>query len=191
MENSNLFNKYLSGQHWKNHTTEYAERFLDFLIINNFKGILVDVGCGSGRDTNFFASKISEFQVIGMDCDFLEISLARENHPENVFLKRNIECCDFLDSSVGAFFMINVIHYVDQKKALSEIIRILEPNGYLFVHFNLEIIDVHGNVDYFQNKEEIFSLISGFKIRQAREIERVDYSPIEHVHKILELVLQK
>lgn len=191
MENTQLFKKYLSGQHWKSNTTQYAESFLDFLTENDFDGILVDVGCGSGRDTNFFASKISNFQVIGIDYNFDELSLAREAYPENVFLQRNIECSNFLDSSVRAFFMINVIHYVDQQKALTEIFRVLEPGGYLFVHFNLEIVDIYGNTDYSQSEEEILSLISKFKIKQMRRIERTDYLPVEHVHKILELVLQK
>jgi SAM-dependent methyltransferase len=37
--------------------------------------------------------------------------------------------------------MINVIHYVDKKKAIQEILRTLQPKGYFFIHFNIDITD--------------------------------------------------
>ena len=50
-----LFNKYSSGKHWESHPTAYAEHFAQFLKGKNFDGLIVDIGCGNGRDVDVFS----------------------------------------------------------------------------------------------------------------------------------------
>ncbi|MBI2669043.1 class I SAM-dependent methyltransferase [Candidatus Woesearchaeota archaeon] len=189
MRSQKLYQKYAHGRHWEKHPTIYAKRFAAFLKERNFNGLLVDVGCGNGRDVAFF-SKFG-FNASGIDYSEKEIALAKEKFPTLQFEVRNAENLKFKDNSVGAFFMINLIHYVNMEKALREVYRTLKSRGYFFTHFNISIIDKEGKVDYSHDLQDILKLVSKFKIICKKTFERVDLQPIEHTHKIIELILQK
>jgi len=189
MKEKVLYEKYNSGKHWENHPTIYAERFLDFLKERRFSGLLIDLGCGSGRDVNFFSK--NGLDVKGIDLDEKEISLAKKNFPEICFEIQDVEKLSFVDKSIDYIFMINVIHYLDKEKAIKEVYRTLKDGGYFFIHFNLEIKDNNDKIDYSQKEEEILSLVKDFKIIKKKIFKRVDTKPLKHTHKIMELVLQK
>jgi 2-polyprenyl-3-methyl-5-hydroxy-6-metoxy-1,4-benzoquinol methylase len=57
MKEQKLYDKYLDGRHRENHPTIYAERFIDFLKKNIFDALIVDIGCGDGRDVNAFSKE--------------------------------------------------------------------------------------------------------------------------------------
>lgn len=189
MKSKKLYQKYSGGKHWKMHTSQYAKSFSIFLQNKKFNGLIVDIGCGSGRDVETFTRL--GFKSLGIDKSNKEIKLAKNNFPQSNFEVQNAEALKFKNNSVGAFFMINAIHYVDERKAISEILRTLKPRGYFFVHFNMKIIDNKGKLDYSKSSEEILKAVSKFKILKKRFFARTDYFPIKHKHKILELILQK
>jgi len=188
MKEKILYEKYSSGKHWENHPTIYAERFLDFLRERKFSGLLVDLGCGNGRDLNFFSK--NGLSVKGIDLDEKEISIAKKDFPELYLEIQDIERLTFEDNSIDAFFMINVIHYLDKEKAIKNIYKKLRKGGYLFIHFNLEIKE-DNNLDYSQKEEEIIFLIKEFNIIKKKIFKRIDTKPFKHTHKIMELILQK
>ncbi len=181
--------KYSAGKHWYNHPTAYAEGFAAFLKENGFGGMLVDLGCGSGRDADVFHK--AGFNALGVDISKEETLSASARFPGLSFAVQRAEQLGLKGGSVGAFFMINVIHYLDMQKALGEALRALEPGGWLFIHFNLEIADKFGNVDYSQGEGEILALLPKFNIVRKSFLERLDPQPVEHRHKIMELLLQK
>lgn len=189
MKSKELYQKYSDGRHWEKHPILYAENFAEFLKKVNLCGLLVDVGCGSGRDVNVF-SRLG-FNALGIDNSKDEIENCKKKYPKLKFEIQNAECLKFKDNLIDAYFMINVIHYVNKEKAIKEMFRTLKPEGYLLIHFNIEIIDKNGNRDYHQDQKEILKLISKFKIIKQNLFERVDFLPVEHKHKILELILQK
>lgn len=189
MWSQKLFDKYLRGRHWEKHPTIYAKYFANFLDDKKFQGLLVDIGCGSGRDVNVFNKR--KFNVKGIDYSKKEILLAQNNFPHCNFEIQNAEKLDFANDSVGALYMINVIHYTDKEKVMSEFFRVLRQCGYIFIHFNLEIKDEDDNIDYKQNEEEVLNLISKFKIIEKNILNRADTTPKVHTHKIMELILQK
>ena len=189
MREQKLYDKYLSGQHWGEHGTNHAEFFAEFLKKQNFEGLLVDIGCGKGRDVNLFNE--SNFNVLGIDFSKDEIALAKKTYPNSNFEVQNAEKLNFENNSISAFFMINVIHYLDKTKAINEIFRTLKSKGYFFIHFNLSIMDKEGNEDYHHSEEEVLKLVSKFKILHKKILKRVDHKLIEHTHKIIELILQK
>lgn len=189
MEEKNLYKKYNEGRHWEKHPTIYAEDFVEFLENNNFKGLIVDAGCGNGRDLEIFHNV--GYENLGIDYSNKEIENAKRLHPNLIFEIQNIEKMNFKNGEVSAFFCINVIHYVNKKKALGELFRCLKKNGYLFIHFNIEIRDKDGKVDYKHNEEDILELVSDFKIVRKKVMEREDTIPIKHRHKIMGLILQK
>ncbi|MFH2062798.1 MAG: bifunctional GNAT family N-acetyltransferase/class I SAM-dependent methyltransferase [bacterium] len=189
MQNERLYRKYLSGRHWDAYPTSYSQRFADFLLSNGFSGRLVDLGCGSGSDVHVFFRR--GIDVLGIDLSEDEIARARSRHPHCRFEVGDVERMSLEDRSVGALFMINVVHYLNQRKALREAYRILRPGGFFLVHFNTLIADRTGRIDYAQGLPEILSLVRDFEIVQKNPFMRVDLSPIIHTHSILELVLRK
>jgi ubiquinone/menaquinone biosynthesis C-methylase UbiE len=189
MKNESLHKKYANGRHWDYHTNSYAVRFSSFLKAQNFRGLIIDAGCGSGRDTQVF--KKAGFNSLGVDHEVEELGRASSKHRHCTFRVMNVEQMPLAGRSVGAVFMINVIHYVDAEKALKEVRRVLEPGGYLFIHFNLKITDGQGKVDLRTTDEEIRRLTAEFKEIDRRAFPRVDKIPTEHKHEILELILQK
>ena len=189
MRSQKLYQKYSSGRHWEKHPTIYAEIFAEFLKSVNFKGLVVDIGSGNGRDVNTFS--LFGFKSIGIDNSKKEINACKKKFPELKFEVQNTEKLKFKDNSIGAFFMINVIHYVNKEKAIKEIFRVLKPNGYFFIHFNIKIIDKSRKVDYYYTEKDILRLISKFKIVSKKVFGRIDLSPIKHKHKIMEVILQK
>jgi len=189
MKSIKLYKKYADGRHWAKHPTIYAETFANFLKNNKFKGLVIDIGCGDGRDVNVF-SKFG-LDAVGVDCSKKEIKSTKEKFPDLKFDVQEAENLKFKDNSVDACFMINVIHYTDKPKALQEVFRVLRPKGYFFIHFNIEITDKDGHLDYHHDQKEILQLISKFKIIKRKTFERIDFEPIKHKHKIIELILQK
>ena len=189
MHAEKLYQKYLTGRHWERHPTTYAADFAKFLGKSQFSGTVVDVGCGTGRDVNFFNT--NGIGAMGIDISEREVTDARIRFPEWHFEVQNAESLKFRAGSVDAFYMINVIHYVDAQKALAEVHRCLKPRGQFLIHFNLEIIDKDGNVDHCTDLQEAQSLMSPFKPLQQKVFVRVDREPIEHNHRILEIIAQK
>jgi len=189
MKSQKLFDKYNNGQHWKDHPTSYSEKFADFLESKKINGKLIDAGCGNGRDVQVLNS--AGFNVIGIDYSKEEIKLAKKNFSGLNFEVQNIEKMKFKSNSISAFFCINVMHYVNQEKAINEFYRTLKNKGYVFIHFNLEIKDLNENIDYKDSEKDILKLLSKFKIIKKEIVYRTDKTPVEHTHKILELILQK
>lgn len=189
MQSQDLYQKYSLNRHWEKHPIIYAETFAKFLKERHFEGLLVDVGCGNGRDVNVF-SKFG-FNVLGIDVSRGEIENCKKKFIKLKFEVQDVENLKLKNNSVDAFFMINVIHLVRKEPAINEIFRALKSKGYLFIHFNTDIIDKNGNIEYHYNKQDVLKLISKFKIIQQRIFERIDHQPLEHKHNIMELVLQK
>src|SRR3989344_2258331 len=189
MENQTLYNLYQDGRHWEKRPAIYAERYAAFLQERWFTGQIVDLGCGAGRDAAVFHRQ--GLEVLGIDISAEEISKAQLNHPSCKFEVQDVQALAWADNSVAAYFMINVIHYLNQQQALNEIHRTLRLGGYLFIHFNLDITDEEGNNDYHHDEKDIARLVSKFKIVERRKFERVDSLPKIHTHQILELILQK
>lgn len=193
MRNQKLYDKYLHGRHWDFHPGIYAVVFADFLRRERlFKGLLVDLGCGSGSDVAIFAEH--SINAIGIDYSEQEVRAAVMRYSHLRFEQQNVEALTFADNSVGALYCVNVMHYVDQRRAMTEILRVLQPGGFVYVHFNEKIVDsTTGYVDYSQDKDEIMELVSSFSSYRPRNqlITREDAVPVPHEHYIRELILQK
>jgi ubiquinone/menaquinone biosynthesis C-methylase UbiE len=189
MQEQALYSKYKKGEHWKKHPEDYASSFSQFLNQHKFTGRIIDIGCGNGRDLLVFSRE--GLDAFGVDNNPSEIEDIKRKNPELDVRLQDAERLNIPDASIDAAYMINVIHYVDKRKAISEAYRILKPNGYFFVHFNLEIKDDSGRIDYTDTEENITKLVSAFKLVGSRKFKRKDSKPTPHTHQILELILQK
>lgn len=196
MNNQRLFDKYHDGNHWESHPTSYAGDFIRFVMNHPLPVELsavqfVDLGCGNGRDVNFFNECF--LSAIGFDYNEECIRKAKTDYPKikSDFYLQNIECLPFEDFSQFAYFCINVMHYVDQKKVLGEIYRTLGPGGYAFIHFNLLIVDQDYSIDYHQKKSDVYELIKDFEIVEEKIFLREDALPTPHTHHIMQVILKK
>ena len=123
MENEALFKKYPDG-HRHDRLASHAEEFSEFLMkCLGYRSIVVDIGCGKGRDTDVFAKH--HHMAIGIDND-PEVIYEAKKTAQGHFFVMNAEEMRFPNESVDAFFCINVLHYVDQEKVLKQVSRILQ-----------------------------------------------------------------
>jgi ubiquinone/menaquinone biosynthesis C-methylase UbiE len=197
MKNRKLFKKYNKGSHWEVSNNGYADVFISFLkekfeIPENAQNVVViDLGCGKGKDVVRFND--ANVPALGFDKDSALISFAKRSYDKyrSNFFVYNIEKLPYDNNTRKAFFCINVMHYVDQRKVLAEIYRTLIPGGYAFIHFNLLIMDEYCTVDYSQRDRDIYKLVKKFKIIREDMISREDPKPIPHTHDIMQLILQK
>ncbi len=187
-----LLRLYGKSRHWEKRGTEYAERFNRFLMFNNWgnvKGmLLLDVGCGNGRDLRYFESK--GYVAWGIDCSKAAVDSVGIDRTK----LEKIEHTTIHSNDYDAVYAVSVMHYTDEKIALKQIHRILKPLGYAFLHFNLEIKQSGEEVlDYKRKQKDIFRNIfdAGFEFARGSVFERLDRKPFPHRHKVLEVILQK
>lgn len=104
------------------------------------KDISIDVGCGNGRDTNFFITKGLNFQ--GLDTSITAIKINKKKIG-NYFLKKNLCSKSFKSSSlekkklnnVYARFFLHTITKKNQNIFFENLKKILRKNGKVFLEF--------------------------------------------------------
>jgi ubiquinone/menaquinone biosynthesis C-methylase UbiE len=112
----------------------YKNRSMDLLALS--AGMMVlDVGCGNGRDAETLAERIgSTGRVIGIDTsrELIDQAVARTiplNLPVN-FRLGNAQAMDFPDNSFDAARVDRVLqHLPDPARAVSEMVRVVRPGG--------------------------------------------------------------
>ncbi len=94
---------------------------------------VLDAGCGSG----YFSRVIADagFKVTGMDISSRAVERAKTLHPGLDFLVHSVdERLSFADGAFGAVWLTEVLEHVfDIHACLSEVNRVLEPEGYLIL----------------------------------------------------------
>lgn len=154
---------------------------------------ILDLGCGSGRDSIFLAKQ--GYDVWGIDISKEAIKKAKENfQAKNLhFLVANAENLPFEDEFFDAIYSRWVLQFVPLKKAASEIFRVLKNNGIAFIAFllNTKIIATR-ELTEFHRKEDIISTYENFKILKQVEfkIEELDAKK-PHMHDALIIILKK
>lgn len=170
-------------------------------IHKNYSGRILDVGCGSGS----LIQKLQELSKPGTEFWGLDISeklceIAKKKNPRAKIIRGDAEALPLDDSQFDLVFMTEALeHMLDYNKALSEIRRVLKPNGVFVVtvpnrdwfrydfydkirNKNLQPIDDH----YFRFAE-IKSLLEGnsFKIEKTRGLDNLFY--YGRIHKLEEI----
>ncbi len=137
------FNK-LFGPEAENYTkyrAPYPKELFDLLVKQIPKGskTILDVGCGTGKSTEPLLS--TGLKVIGCDHDELMISEAKKQAEQKVFnieyVVSEVEHLPFPDESFDVVTVGTAFHFFVNDQAMSEIKRVLKPNGLLFVYWTL------------------------------------------------------
>ena len=127
-ETSNFFAKYK------------AQKLFEWLPqLSNKKINILDFGCGDGNMTYYVSRLFSQAKIFGIDSSRESVKQASKNHPQIKFKTNNKNIIEFDSNTFDLAYAAGVFHHIkfDQhNKFISEIIRILKPNGY-FVLFEL------------------------------------------------------
>jgi SAM-dependent methyltransferase len=114
-------------------TSRFANRVYLFLKNKKVKTIL-DLGCGSGRDSIFFTKK--GFEVAALDIFVDDVQQEKLKRFGIKFFRKDIREINFKAESFDIIFAHLSLHYFDNKttdKIFNNLYKILKPGGYVFV----------------------------------------------------------
>lgn len=92
---------------------------------------LLDVGCGAGEASVYFAKHGAEVVATDISARMLDIvgQLAANHGVEVKTQKAEVEQMPFADNAFDLVYASNVLHHVNIPKAVEEIQRVLKPGG--------------------------------------------------------------
>jgi ubiquinone/menaquinone biosynthesis C-methylase UbiE len=146
-----------------------------FLELLPEKGRILDVGCGPGQDSEYFAS--IGFQITGVDLSERFVAIAKERVPSANFEKADMRRLTFPDEyfdGIWASFSFLHIPQEDAEATLKGLIRVLKPGGPLFlaVHTsertNSRLSPVAGLTD--ERKEQISTFFQEWAQNDFRQL---------------------
>jgi SAM-dependent methyltransferase len=103
-------------------------------------GVLLDIGCGIGRNASRFADGFGRYVGLNLDAEELEIAREKNPGPRFDFVRGNaMDMTAIPEASVDAALLIFVLeHIADPDRLFAELQRTLKPGGgVLFVAPNL------------------------------------------------------
>jgi ubiquinone/menaquinone biosynthesis C-methylase UbiE len=89
---------------------------------------ILDLGCGRGRDLSSWGVTASD-KVAGLDVDDGSLAIARVRFPNRIYLQGAGEYLPFHDESFDRVISAVALPYMNIQKALSEVYRVLVPDG--------------------------------------------------------------
>ena len=117
------------------------DKYVDRLKSIDFKGLnnVLDIGCGFGQwsislsklNKHVYSSDISSLRVNFLD--FLSDQLGINNIKTNIGETNHLP---YEDKKFDAIFCYGVIFLTPWKETLSELSRVLKPNGKLYINYN-------------------------------------------------------
>jgi len=191
-EKQKLWNgEYKKGVHWEEGHSKGAEEFAKMMKTGSS---ILDVGCGSGRDSIFFAENC--FDVTGIDISEEAIKKAKESAEKQNLKVRfdvmDVEELSYKDETFDAIYSNAVLHFTKLKESGAEIYRVLKKNGIAFITIILSTTDMQTNETKGKGSiERIMSAFGKFRVLEKREVEIIDEKPEPHKHEILVLVMKK
>ncbi|MFA5358759.1 MAG: class I SAM-dependent methyltransferase [Patescibacteria group bacterium] len=112
--------------------------FLEWLVAieigkNRSGGLILDIGCGEGNFLN--SMKRNGWRTFGIDTSAVACEVATKKLGNDaVVLNKNLEDCGFADNYFDVVTLWHVLEHIENPdRLLTEIRRILKPNGMLVV----------------------------------------------------------
>ncbi len=180
-------NTYKKGAHWEALPKD-SKRLLPYLKKGNK---VLDLGCGSGRDSIFLANQ--GFKVWGIDISKEAIRKAKGKKNKVNFQVGDATKLSFGDEFFDAVYSGWVLHFIALEKPSREIYRILKKGGIACLGFilNTKIIRT-GEVKKYYPKKGILDAYASFKILKIEKISVKDLKGEEpHTHDAIILLLEK
>lgn len=118
----------------KNHAVGLPQQYERFTSILATDGTLLDLGCGSGRDTLYFAQQ--NHSVVGLDLSLGQLSQARQHLPTGAFVQADMRNLPFAHATFkGIWACASLLHLPKSAaiEVLSQVHQVLKPQGTLFL----------------------------------------------------------
>lgn len=115
-----------------------GKKAIDSFELNGTERIL-DVGCGTGRTTNYCASKLTTGSILGIDyCDDM-IAFAKQEYGDNPRI--TFQTCDAaqlpFNEEFDVVYSLFCLHWMNEQKAAIECIaRSLKPGGRAIIYIS-------------------------------------------------------
>jgi ubiquinone/menaquinone biosynthesis C-methylase UbiE len=107
---------------------------LDWIGQHTPKGVVVDLGSGTGRVAAVLASPTRRVMAVDRSQGMLELARCRIPEADGLVLRADIRELPFHDSTVDAVVCSGVLHHLPEwTEAISEAARVLKPGGKLIV----------------------------------------------------------
>lgn len=181
---------------WGTHPTEFAQEAATCL--QNQRAIVLDLGCGEGRDTVFFAK--CGFKVIGVDIAASGIrkaeQLAIANHVKVQLITTDMANFEF-DRNYDLIFSCGAIHYVERenRKQLFDKMKVhTKPGGLhpLLVFNDRSIYVEKGEViDYFREGELMAHYYDWSIINNDDYNINCKQDGVPHCHSVTKIIAKK
>lgn len=116
-------------------TVKYIEKYLK----DNMK--IMEIGAATGRYSHYFAQKGFEVDAVELIEHNIKIFKAKTLPDEKVSIRQGnaINLAKYPDNSYDVTLLLGPMYHLytadEQKKALSEAIRVTKPDGYIFVAY--------------------------------------------------------
>lgn len=139
------------------HVATYANRSLrpaEVMLLLNYReplgGRVLEVGCGAGRVTGYLVALGGD--VHGIDVSDKMVDYCRTRYPAGVFAQGDMrDLSGFepgsLDVVVAAYAVLDVVNDAERQQALTEIHRVLAPDGLLMMSSHNRAFEITGPVD--------------------------------------------
>ena len=129
-----------SGSWWSAAMRETATRWLVRAALPA-RGVMLDVGCGSGQTMTWFARHWPGWRILGLDVSREGLRAAQHGTGKPV-LAASATCLPLPDGAVDAIVTLDVLQHLPlhggDAQALAEMRRVLKPGGILFVRTNAQ-----------------------------------------------------
>ncbi len=170
-ETYNLIANGWAEAHWTKHY-EWCDDYLNILAARVGKGgKILDIGCGSGEDSKFFADK--GITMVGIDFSNKMIEEAKTRFPKGKFLVMDMQNMDFPSSSFdGVVAKHSLLHLrkKDLPTLLTKVNSLLKPGGWFLITLK-EGIGEKEVTEIRVDKEitRFFAFYTNFEIRKLLE----------------------
>ncbi|MGB3775979.1 MAG: class I SAM-dependent methyltransferase [Leeuwenhoekiella sp.] len=165
--------------------------------------VILDAGCGKGRNLKWFYQNDFEIHGIDMDADFLAFAKAEYPDQEEHFLTGDLDNLPFEENSFDHLLCCAVLHFARSEShftaMFSELIRVLKPGGMLLIRMASDI-GLDGNAPqitfkengqkgtYYLTRNRIDQLITEFNLTL---LEPVKTTNVQDERAMTTLVIQK
>lgn len=178
-----------NAQAYARSATGYADidQVEDFIALLQKEARVLDVGCGSGRDTAIIRGK--GFSAIGLDLSAKLLEIAKTNHPEIEFVQGSMTDLPFTDGSFGGLWVhASLLHLETDAQihdALSQFRRVLRNDGILHITLKARETD-DASVRITDGDSGIARLFRFFTSQEIRELLEKEGFSIEKFERYAE-----
>lgn len=131
---------------------------IDFFIDKLNGDKILDIGCGSGRDAEYFVSKGLDVTGIDLSNRFIEISQAKV--PKAKFIKMDMRNINFpVNSFDGIWSMGSILHIpkLEVKDTIIKFREVLKTNGIIYISVKLGEGEKFVKRDRYKGLEKFFA----------------------------------